>query len=392
MTSRAALATLLLAIAIANCPTALKSQVINTNNIEEFCRSSPRVTSRRTLVYADLSSIEKGKTDWGLTILNWLELGPREGLTVLGVNPESLEVVTVFDACYPVYSSAEVAQARASRSMWDKLIKLDPVDQQRENLQTFDARLRNALDNLFSRSIQPSAGRRRNILAAIAFDKNRFSEKDLFYRVIIFTNGVISEQGIAADAHEEQRVRFLIDRYPANFSGAEIQLFGASDGNDRELTLEARARIFSAYFLASFAFQKSFASSLPQQRGDAFAAVKRMEGSYSGGGTEGAAKFSLVATRDGTASDGWLSLLVGRTSLFVPFNGEFQCSGDECKLDAAVSEAVPALSSSPFFRKGDRLRLAGKAAGEMTGAIQAEAREVFKDGNQEVKYNLKFAK
>src|SRR5690349_2787092 len=66
--------------------TAVFAQIIATPNIEELCKSAPAATYRKTLVYVDLSAIVKGKTDWGLTILNKLEFAPRESFTLLGVN------------------------------------------------------------------------------------------------------------------------------------------------------------------------------------------------------------------------------------------------------------------------------------------------------------------
>jgi hypothetical protein len=64
-----------------------QSQIIATPNIEIVCKSAPTVTHRRTVVYVDLASIRASRTEWGLTILNRLELAPREILTILAVNP-----------------------------------------------------------------------------------------------------------------------------------------------------------------------------------------------------------------------------------------------------------------------------------------------------------------
>jgi hypothetical protein len=45
----------------------------------------------------------------------------------------------------------------------------------------------------------------------------------------------------------------------------------------------------------------------------------------------------------------------------------------------------------PIFRSGDRIELSGKSGHTLEGALQPEGREVFKEGNQNVKYALKFS-
>src|SRR6185369_13580652 len=173
------------AIGFIHAPRVVYSQIIVTPNIEELCKSAPVVTHRKTLLYVDLTTIAQGKTDWGLAVLNRLELGPREPLTILGVDPSTFEFKEVFNSCYPTLLKSEIEQIRSTRGAWDKLIKLDPEDQQRENIQTFDTRLRNALDRLISSAILLDQSKRKNILGALAFDKNRFGDPKTFYRVII---------------------------------------------------------------------------------------------------------------------------------------------------------------------------------------------------------------
>jgi hypothetical protein len=367
-------------------------QILATPNIEELCKSAPTVTHRRTLIYVDLAAIGKGKTEWGLTIINRLELGPRESLTILGVNPNTFEINQVFDSCYPSLTKPEIEQGRGGRDFWDKMTKLDPVDQQRENLQTFDARLRNSLDKLISDASKLEQGKRRNVLGAIAFDKNRFSDRAALYRVIIYTDGTLIDADLDPGADVTRQVSVLTAKYPASFFGADISIFGVSEPSDKNATLESKERVASAFFLNSWAHLKSFSSSLPQQRNDLFPAVVRWDGTFEGGGTQGAAKLAYSLSSGGALSDTWIAFVVGRTLLYVPFEGEIRCEGEQCKLTATGTETVPLLSSTPYFRKGDRLLLQGKKGAGFEGSLGAETREVFKDGTQEVKYNLKFLK
>ena len=131
-----------------------RSQIITTPDVDSLCRSAVAETHRASIVYVDLSSIIKGNVEWGYSILKKLELAPRERLTVLGVDPSSFEVQEVFDSCYPTLSQSEIAQIREKRGLWDKLTLSDPESQQRDNLQTFDARLRNSLDRIAAASTQ----------------------------------------------------------------------------------------------------------------------------------------------------------------------------------------------------------------------------------------------
>jgi hypothetical protein len=371
-------------------PGNVSAQIIVTPNIEELCRSAPSVTSRKTLVYVDIAALVKSKTDWGVTILNKLELTPRERLTVLGVNPSSFEISEVFDTCYPSWTKGEIEALRTNRGTWDKLFQLDPQDQQRENLQTFDARLRNSLDKLLAEGGKFTSSKRRNVLGAIAFDKNRFADQSAFYRVIIYTDATILDPALDPAAPEQQQVAVLKEKYPASLAGAEISVFGVAGGEGKDAP-ESKERVFSAFFLNNWSHLISFSSSLPQQRSDLYPLMQRFEGIFEGGGTQGTVKLSLATTKGGILTEGWLAFLTGRNPLYVPFQGEHRCEGDVCKLTASTTESVPPLSSAPYFRKGDRVLLQGRGSG-FEGTLQADAREVFKEGTQEVRYSLKFAK
>jgi hypothetical protein len=365
-----------------------QSQIIATPNIEIVCKSAPTVTHRRTVVYVDLASIRASRTEWGLTIINRLELAPREVLTILAVNPSTFEIGEVFDSCYPVFSPSEIDEARKSRTAWEKLTTLDPADQQRENVQTFDSRLRNALDKIVAQAGKFKETARRNILGAMAFDKNRFADPRAFYRLILYTDGTIKEPVIGVP--DINSINALTEKYPASFSGAEVAVFGI-DGGAQDASFQSTEQVFGAFFLKSWARLKSFSSSLPQQQGFIFPEVKRMDGTFEGGGTQGSVKLALFAAKQGNIADGWLAFSVGHETLYVPFQGDFQCDGEACTLTATCTDSVPPQTPTPYFRKGDRLRLSGKTQRSLEGLIEPAAREVFKDGKQNVKYALKFS-
>jgi len=368
------------------------AQIINTSDIDALCRSPAR-THRSTLVYVDLSSLREGENEWGYTILKKLELAPRERLTVLGINPSNYEVLEVFASCFPKFTQSEIDKIRHDRTLWDKLVSQDPESQQRDNLQTFDSRLRNSLDRIVSASKKFVLGKRRNVLGAIAVDKNRFTDRKAFYRIIMFTNGIISDD-VGAAANETEIVDALTRKYPTSFSGAEVSVFGVTGGVGKE-ALESKEKIFSSFFLKNWAHVRSFTPSLPQQTDRLFSAVRTMSGTFEGGGTKGSVKLSFSTTTEKSAEI-WLTFVLGAKSLYVPIEGEYACRGESCELKGRVIENIPLFASAPYFRKGDKIVLAGKNATKLAGSLSSENNEVFKSDsetakNDEVKYQMEFA-
>jgi len=249
--------------------------------------------------------------------------------------------------------------------------------------------MRNALDAIIAESKKYQEGERRNILGAIAFDKDRYSDPDAFYRVIIYTDGTIEDPSIQANAADApDSIDLAAGRYHVSFSGAEISVFGIN-GNVQDAALQRKEQIFSAFFLKNWAHLKSFSPTLPQQENSAFPSAMRMNGSFDGGGTQGAVKLAVFAAKEGNGADGWLAFNVGRDTIYVPFRGVFHCDKDGCQLNAQCDESVPPQSANPYFRDGDKIALSGKGH-VLEGSLQAAGQEVFKEGNQNVSYVLKF--
>jgi len=367
------------------------AQILNTSDIEAICRSFKTETNRTTVVYVDLSSIKQGEDEWGYTILKKLELAPRERLTVLGVNPSTFEVIEVFDLCYPTFTQPEIQQIRGNRSLWDKLIAHDPETQQRDNVQTFDARLRNSLDRIIASSKKYTGGKRRNVLGAIAVDKNRFTNRDAVYRLVIFTNGTISDD-LESTTSDSQTAESLTKKYPTSFSGADVSVYGVT-GGDRGETLESKGRIFSSFFLNNWGRVRSFSTSLPQQTNNSFTAMKTRSGTFDGGGVKGAAKLSF-ATTDGKAANIWLTFTRGPNSFYLPLDGKYTCTGETCTFEGRVTSPIPLLAPKPYFRDGDQIDLK-KNGDRLVGTLKSESKEVFQGDTgapkpEEVKYQLEF--
>lgn len=365
------------------------SQIIATANIDELCKSSVNITYRSTIVYVDLSSIDAESTEWGSTILQKLALAPREQLTIVGLNPATLESIEVFDACFPTLTKKEIEQVANSRSLWDKLVKLDPDTQQRENLDTFDARLRNSLDRLLELSKKAEPATQSSILSAIAVDKNRFADERKTHRILIFTRAALVKGNFGTSVSDA--VEQISEKYPASFSGAEVWVYGVKGASNGAAMAEA-AKLYSAYFLKNWAYLRSFAPSLPQQSEKLVQPAIKMAGTFSGGGASGRIRLYITKVDEiSSESTIWLDFVLGRTNLYVPLKGVDECDGDECAVRASVKISVPLLAKAPYFRKDDQLVLVGRLGEALEGDIHSAAQEVFSPENGAVKYTIRVA-
>ena len=185
---------------------------------------------------------------------------------------------------------------------------MDPGDQNRENLQTFNVSLGNALDRILRDSRSFSEGTRRDILGAIALDKDRYSDSTAFYRVIIYTDGTIKEPGLGGEGDLPRDI--LAERFQASYSGAEVMVFGI-DGNVQEGASQGRQDLFSDYLLRSWARLKSFSPSLPEQEGQIYSKALRMDGGFEGCGSKGSAKLALFTAEQAETTKGWLAFNMG---------------------------------------------------------------------------------
>src|SRR5262249_59335848 len=105
-------------------------------------------------------------------------------------------------------------------------------------------------------------------------------------------------------------------------------------GGAQDASFQSTEQVFGAFLLKSWARLKSFSSSLPQQQNFLFPEAKRMDGTFEGGGAQGTVKLALFAAKQGNIADGWLAFSVGRETLYVPFQGDFQCDVAPCPLSA----------------------------------------------------------
>jgi hypothetical protein len=207
----------------------------------------------------------------------------------------------------------------------------------------------------------------------------------------VYTDAVLIDPDVEASSDVAKHVASLNAKYPTTFYGADVSIFGVAEASDSHFNLQNREQIFDAYFLSNWAHLSSFSSSLPSQRNDPYSQVMRLEGAFEGGGSQGAARISFSEPTN-AQTVGWITFVVGRNQLYLPFEGLRECEGEQCKISANASESIPPLAPSPYFRKGDRIILQGKKDVQLEGSLTSEAKEVFKEGNQEAKYTLKFQK
>lgn len=365
------------------------AQLILDQSIEDICAQVEPGTARRTTVYVDTSSIKPGEIEWGMTILNRLSLGPREWLTIFAVDPASLDIREVFNLCYPMASKEEIAAARRERGLLDWLVQFDPERQQRENLEVFESKLRNALDVIYTLAAKSTTGPRKGVLNAIALDKSRFEGRDVFYRIIIFTvSPLASPTQTLAVSDLRPVVTNLVEAYPASFGGAEVFIFGSSETSSEELSIAAREALVGAYLNESWALLRSMSSALPEQAGGEFEPISHFSGNFEGGGTRGGAELFFSVGRDGKVPLAWLRFLTTHGTLNVPVGGVQECVEKDCAMSATVLADVPPLVPQPFFRKGDRVSLTGDESG-WEGVLEAAVPEVFNVGGESVAYRFK---
>src|SRR5262249_49074692 len=162
-------------------------------------------------------------------------------------------------------------------------------------------------------------------------------------------------------------------------------VFGIEGGSQAELISE-KEQVFSAFLLKSWAHLTSFSPSLPQQHNILYPPAIRMEGMFEGGGTQGSLRLALFTAAQGNIANSWLAFSLARDVLYVHFQGEYRCEAEDCRLNATCSESIPPSSANPYFRRGDKIVLSRKGTESFQGAIEAAGREVFKGGNQIVKY------
>jgi hypothetical protein len=367
-------------------------QIVISPKLEDICDENEPVSERRTIVYIDFSSIKADDLDWGLTVLNKLNLTPRENLIVLGVNPKNMAVNEVFNLCFPKFTQEEIASVTGDRGIVDWLVSTDPKSQQNKNIELFDNRLKTALDNIRNMALKADlkSDDKKNILAAISLDKDRFGGIDEYWRIIIYSDGIISDPVVKfQDINNAQDINRLAEAYPTNFKGSEIAMFGVTPTSGGTGT-EKRESIFRGYFLLGAGWLRSFSYGLPNQDDQIVSEMKRYEGKYSGGGVNGPAAMSFGLAEEGELADAWLEFGTPRGPLFIPIEGNGGCADGKCRVKGRVLEDVPQLSDQPFFRKGDQILVEGESP-NLSGSLESGTPESFDGKDTSVRYDLKLA-
>lgn len=360
-------------------------QIVVSAKIEDTCRSLGQVTTRKTIAYIDLASIRADDNDWGLTLLNKLNLAPREVLIVLAVNPFDLTVREVFNLCWPKYTDDELKTAKQNMSVWAWLVSPDPYDQQKENLETFDNRLRQALEYVRTSQLKKEDEQgKKNFLAAISLDKDRFNDPKEYRRIIVYSDAALDDPLVKLN-DPAQAVASLSKNYPINFKYSEISVFGVRA--DNALTTDVMEKVFRGYFVTGAGYLESFSFALPEQSNSLSSQVAHYEGDYSGGGAAGAAELVFAVVDNKTLVNAWVRFSAPQGALYIPIDGEYGCDSSGCNITATILTSIPEFGDRPFFRKGDRVQLKGTADG-WSGELQSLSHEVFEGLKDEVKYQI----
>src|SRR5262249_31536701 len=144
-------------------------------------------------------------------------------------------------------------------------------------------------------------GSRKNILAAISLDKNRFGEKEDSRRVIIYSDMDIKDNSVNF-ADPSQAASSLARNYPISFRYSQIAIYGVNDAS--------KSKIVQDYFLSGAGYLNSYGFALPEQSNSPVSSVSYYEGDYEGGGAQGAAELVLAVSNNKDLDNTWIRFTV----------------------------------------------------------------------------------
>ena len=169
-------------------------------------------------------------------------------------------------------------------------------------------------------------------------------------------------------------------------------------GTAQNDTLPSKEDTFSDFFLKNWAHLKAFSPGLPDQgindRVPLYPKATRIDGAFEGCGAKGSVKLTLFSEKQSGSADGWLGFALGNETLYVPFEGTYNCPNGKCVLKAECNQSVPPHAKNPYVRKGDKIALTGTLGQEFEGALEPATTErclpgVVKNAGQDTRAEVK---
>jgi hypothetical protein len=355
----------------------------------EYCKmKSP--TLRETAIYIDTSAIPTDGGDWVNSLIKRLNLASREHLTVSAISPSTSTSRQLFDTCFPGLTSSELAEQEAKRHVGQKVFGRALDRRLKDDQDAFNGKLRAEL--LRIRAEPSPIGKGTDILRALSLDRQRAPRQDRFWRLIIMGsfNSQPLEAALAGIARIDtpDGVNAAVNRYPAEFGGAEIYIFGlgASTGQYTETQIE---RFLRGYFQRTHANLVSFGSALAAQSGTVYLPPSVYSGRWQSivQPQGGRATAWFVKPAEGGEVSGWFYIYGSKEIFSVPIGGSWYCGNSgECQFKGLVIDDVPFIHNGVIFRKGDLISLSGTEQA-LTGSIISAHDEQLE--NQDIKYTIR---
>jgi hypothetical protein len=350
------------------------ADIFRSFDIDEYCKKP--LTARETIVYIDPAAVRSSSHDWALTILNKLNLTPRERLKILYIH-EGGAVEESFNLCFPELSPEEIVSENEKRGLLTQIFDDSIEKQLRRAKDIFQNSLQRALSKIIAETGAPQESI--DILKSLSLDKNLAVDEGRFSRVIILSpmiSPLFSRQELkSATLADPGVVDRIYRQYPWTSPGAQVFVFGFT-GTGSDYAKSDIEAFWRGYFQKGDALLNSIGSSLSVQRTDAYSAGPAYIGLWKNTQAEGRATLAFFLVKNGGALSGWLTLFGSTGAFHVPVEGMFSCEGEaNCKLEGRVVSEVPPADAQPYFWKDDILELKGdsrKLSGTLTSAGPAK--------------------
>jgi hypothetical protein len=344
---------------------------LTTNSIEAFCSQNRPLTTRRTTIIIDPSSINPADQSWWQPLLNFqlMDFLPREPVSVLIINRATGSADEVFGACFPAYSSNERAALEHNMSPIDRFTHPAPASVEHDTQMLFRTRLQAGLAQARSRGGGPAP----DMLRVLAGLPNSFGATNAYNRVVIYSHmqSAVALRALGAPANGRERAwQDVFNANSISVGLGEFFIYGAQSGGVGQ-------QFWEDYFLTQGGTLSALSPNLQINRSSRVARVIDLQSGtwgLSGRNSNGVARLRFAVDPQQNIPLGIASFYIGATWVNVPFRGTYACSAGACRLTAAVMKTVPYGSEDPYFRQdADRLVLSGRDNALAGSLIVADA-------------------
>lgn len=275
---------------------------------------------------------------------------------------------------------------RAVGHFFDKLINFNTAEQNKENLEIFDVKVRNTLSKILDKKIDSDGSNSRNLFEAISLDKNRFRDSSKKIRIIIFSE---LEDRFTDSLELDDGLAGLIDKkyqnYPISLHGGTVSIFGVSP--EIAERMNAVKLGFEYYMQRSGGRLDSLSQTLAPQPVSQTTRYFGFNGKFKAADATGGVKLDIYTNDTGEITDGNIVMMASNEQYWIPIALSGSCQTDQCQGNGTIEQTVPLLAESPFFRKGDIFEFTYQDR-QGAGSISPVTDETFENLDNDVIYNF----